>query len=373
MDTQSKLQLLADASRYDLACSCCTKKEDHRRRGDNGMWLYPVSLPNGGQSVLLKTLVSNSCVNDCRYCPLRASRDIPRCTLGSDEIAHVFLEYVRRMGIGGIFLSSAVAGNADSTMYRMNAVARILREKHRYRGYVHLKILPGASEEAIRDSLSLASTVSLNIEAPTRSTFQNLSRKKDYDRDIVEPVRLISELTRPGSQFEKVKQTTQFIVGASDETDSQLVRATYGLYKRLHFNRVYFSAYQRGAGDPSIPGEQSAASGDDLLTREHRLYQADWLIRKYGFSDDEIPFERNGNLLLAADPKKVWADRHPERFPININRAGRYELLRVPGLGPITVRRILEARRRGGRIHCLESLGLKGKQLATARQYVKIA
>ena len=374
MDTQAKLQMLADASRYDLACSCGTNKEEHRRRGQDGMWLYPVTLPSGGQSILLKTLVSNSCVNDCRYCPLRNGRDIPRCTLGSDEIARVFMGYVQRIGIHGIFLSSGVLGDADSTMDRMNAVARILRGKFQYRGYIHLKILPGASEEAIRDSLSLASAVSLNIEAPTRSTFQQLSRKKDYDCDIVGPIKRISELTSPGSQFEKVKQTTQFIVGASNETDSQLVRATYGLYKRLHFNRVYYSAYQRGAGDPAIPGEQSCSpSGDELLTREHRLYQADWLIRKYGFGDDEIPFGQDGNLSLAADPKKIWADRHSERFPININRADRFELLRVPGFGLITVRRILELRRNHGRIWSLESLGLKGKRLAAARTYVKIA
>ena len=231
-------------------------------------------------------------------------------------------------------------------------------KKYAYRGYIHLKVIPGASDAAIEDALSLASAVSLNIEAPTRSAFKLIATSKDYDRDIVHPIKKISALTARGSRYARVKQTTQFIVGASNETDSQIVTAAFRLYRRLRLNRVYFSAYQRGLGDPRLPGEQRvAAKPRDILIREHRLYQCDWLIRKYSFASDEIPFGEDGHLSLDCDPKEMWARRHPERFPIDVNRAEREELLRVPGLGLITVDRILSARKH----HRLRSLGDIGK------------
>ena len=372
MDTQQKLKLLADGSRYDLSCACGTQKDEHRRRGPGGVWLYPASLPNGGTSIMLKTLLSSACTNDCRYCPLRSDRDVPRCTLAPEEVACIFMDYVRAEGVFGLFLTSGVLRSPDYTMDRMLAAVRILRRRYEYRGYVHLKIIPGASDGAIEEALSLASAVSLNVEAPTRRTMAALSTRKNYERDIVGPVRLISRLTARGGPYAGVKQTTQFIVGASDETDTELVRATFGLYKRLRLSRVYFSAYQRGLGDPALPGERCTPHrGEDLLTREHRLYQADWLIRKYGFRDDEIPFEPDGNLSLAADPKELWARQHPERFPLDLNRADRFELLRVPGLGPLTVNRILAIRRGGGRLRRLEDLGRPGNLLRKAAGYVK--
>jgi len=372
MDTQQKLKLLADGSRYDLSCACGTKDgEDHRRRGPGGVWLYPASVPSGGTSVLLKTLLSSACANDCRYCPLRSDRDLARCTLAPEEVARVFMDYVRAEGVFGLFLTSGVLRSPDYTMDRMLAAVRILRRRYEYRGYVHLKIIPGASEAAIEEALGLASCVSLNVEAPTRRAMAALSTRKDYIRDIVRPMRLISRLTARGGPYAGVKQTTQFIVGASDETDTEIVRATYGLYKRLRLNRVYFSAYQRGLGDPALPGERrTPGRAQDLLAREHRLYQVDWLIRKYGFRDDEIPFEPDGSLSLAADPKEIWARQHPERFPLDIHRADRCELLRVPGLGPVTVRRILELRRRGGRIRSIDGLGKPNRRLRTAARYL---
>jgi len=373
VDTQRKLELLADASRFDLACACGARdNDDHRRRSPDGVWLYPVSLPRGGTSVMLKTLLSNVCVNDCRYCPFRNDRDIRRCTLAPEEVARVFMDYARRKKVFGLFLSSGVIRDPDHTMDRMVAVARILRTKYEYRGYLHLKVIPGASDAAIQELVSLASAVSLNVEVPKRSAFLALSQKKDYDRDIVQPLKRISELTAPGTRYARVKQTTQFIVGASDESDSDIVRATSGLYRRLRLNRVYFSAYQRGLGDPALPGEKpGTAQATDLLTREHRLYQADWLMRQYGFEADEIPFDKGGNLSLAADPKEIWARRHPEFFPLDINRADKYQLLRVPGFGPVTVSRILDLRKGGGKIWSLDQLGKPGKRLSKARQYVK--
>jgi predicted DNA-binding helix-hairpin-helix protein len=183
--------------------------------------------------------------------------------------------------------------------------------------------------------------------------------------------KLISKLTEPEAKYSRVHQTTQFVVGASDETDKEIVTYSWGLYKRMGLSRVYFSAYQRGLGDPDLPGERSPLTNADLLNREHRLYQTDWLIRKYGFSDNEIPFESDGNLSLTVDPKELWAVRHPELFPIDINHADKYELLRVPGLGPVTVNTILRMRKNGSKIRSMDSLGKVGKRLAKAKDYVK--
>ncbi len=335
--------------------------------------MYPASLPGGGASIMLKTLLSNSCVNDCRYCPLRNDRDIRRCTLAPEEVADVFMEYVRQRKVFGLFLTSAVIRNPDYTMDRMTAAAEILRRRFRYRGYLHLKIIPGASDAAIEKALSLASTVSLNVEVPKRSALSALSKMKDFDRHIVRPMKLISNLTSPGSRFARVKQTTQFIVGASDETDSDIVRATFGLYRRLRLNRVYFSAYQRGLGDPSLPGERNVPSDPDaILTREHRLYQADFLIRKYKWDIEDIFFEGDGSLSLEIDPKQRWAERHPEFFPVRVLSAGRDALLRVPGIGPITAGRIIKTRRQGA-ITSLKDIGLRGKRLQKASKYVVMA
>jgi predicted DNA-binding helix-hairpin-helix protein len=321
---------------------------------------------------MLKTLLSSACANDCRYCPLRRQRDVRRYTLTPEEVAAVFMDYVRRENVFGLFLTSGVLRDPDFTMDRLVAVARLLRGRYEYRGFIHLKVIPGASDAAIEEAVSLASAVSLNVEAPKRSAFAALSTTKDFDRDIVRPMKLIARLTARGSQYARVKQTTQFIVGASTETDSDIVQATFGLYRRLGLNRVYYSAYQRGLGDPTIPGERpGAAPPSDLLTREHRLYQVDWLIRKYGFDADEIPLEPDGNLSLAADPKEVWAQRHPERFPVDVNRADKFELLRVPGLGPITVNRILEIRARGSRVRSVADLGRPSQRLRRAESYLQ--
>lgn len=373
MDTEEKLRLLADASRYDLSCACGTRdSSDHRRRSGEGMWLYPVSLPSGGTSVMLKTLLSNACVNDCRYCPFRAERDVRRCALEAEEVAHVFLEYVRRLGIMGIFLSSGVLRDPDHTMERLCAVAEILRCKHQYRGYIHLKVIPGASEAAIEKALSLASAVSLNVEVPKRAAFLPLSTKKDYDRDIVAPLKRIAALTAPGMRYARVRQTTQFVVGASHEKDAEIIQATFGLYRRLGLDRVYYSAYQRGLGDPSVPGETSPRTAAELLTREHRLYQTDFLLRKYKWDEKDIPLEADGNLSLAVDPKQRWADQHPEFFPVRLKSAERGMLLRVPGLGPTMAKRILDGRREGC-VRGLREIGLRGRNLEKVTRYVVVA
>lgn len=374
MDALARLRELSDASQYDLSCACGTRQSgDHRTRGSDGTWLYPVSLPRGGTSIMLKTLMSNVCVNDCRYCPYRDSRDIPRCTIGPDELATLFMEYVRRKQVIGIFLSSGVVGTPDRTMTLLTDAARILRNRHRYCGYIHLKIIPGASDGAVDEALRLASTVSLNIETPGVGRFRQLSEKKDYMRDIIGPMRRISRLTGRGGPFSGVKQTTQFIVGASDETDAEIVRYTGSLYRKLNMGRVYFSAYQYGLGDASIPGErrEKRGDGDSGFLREHRLYQVDFLMRLYRFSESDITFDTQGNLSLNTDPKTMWALRNPGFFPVNVNRADRYRLLRVPGIGPRSARKII-AMRREGRIARVDHLPMKGAWLERARRYVEV-
>jgi len=256
-------------------------------------------------------------------------------------------------------------------MDRLITVARLLRVREKFRGYIHLKIIPGASDAAIEEAVSLSSAVSLNIETAGEEHFKTLSSVKDYKASIIRPLQLISRITGRGARYAGVKCTTQFVVGASDEKDSEIVRYTGGLYGRLHLARVYFSAYQRGLGDSGLPGECSSAAPRDVLTREHRLYQADWLLREYGFRADEIPFDGDGNLSLDVDPKEHWARLHPERFPVSLRKASRAELLRVPGIGDTSVCRIMEVRTAGGALPPLERL-LGEARAEKARPYVVV-
>ncbi len=356
-----KLRILSTDAQYDLSCACSCGSGDPRRRGLDQRWLYPVTLQDGGRSLMFKTLVSNVCANDCKYCPLRAGQDaVRRCSLTPEEIVGAFLPYWRSGQVIGLFLTSGVGGAPDAAMERMLATAEILRRHERFRGVLHLKIIPGASDAAIERALALASGVSLNIETAGAEHFAKLTTRKDYLNSVIAPLKRIAALTAKGARYERVKTSTQFVVGASDETDREVVRYMGGLYGRLGLQGIYFSAYQRGLGDPALPGETSAASNADLLMREHRLYQTDYLLRKYGFAADEIGFDAAGNLPLTVDPKEFWARRHPERFPVDVNRAEKADLLRVPGLGPVAVRRILAARRNGGRVRSLESLGVRG-------------
>jgi predicted DNA-binding helix-hairpin-helix protein len=366
-DTIEKLRILGRDGQYDLACACGSTKDEHRKRGPDGNWIYPVALPNGGKTILFKTLVSNACNNDCLYCPLRDKNDVRRCTLGIEETADVFMQYLRARQVFGLFLSSGLTGDADKTMARINAIASVVRRKHGFRGYIHLKILPGASPAAIEETLRLASAVSINIETPGAEYMARLSQKKDFLKDIIEPMKLISKLTAKGTRYERIKSTTQFIVGAAGETDKKIVRYMTGLYQRLKLNRVYFSAYQSAPGAESLSAE--AENPADRLLREHRLYQTDFLMRKYGFTDTDILFDGRDRLSLEKDPKQLWAEAHPEFFPININQADKFTLLRVPGLGPRTVRTILDCRKTG-RVNRLEDIMRRGKPMEKAKSHV---
>jgi predicted DNA-binding helix-hairpin-helix protein len=256
-------------------------------------------------------------------------------------------------------------------MEMLNGTARILRNRHRYKGFIHLKIIPGASDAAVEEAVSLASAVSLNIETTGAKRMRKLSSRKDYIRDIIEPIKLISRLTGKGTRYSRVKQTTQFIVGAADESDTEIVKYMSGLYDRLNMHRVYFSAYQNGLGDKELeaagPGAEKAA---DTFMREHRLYQVDFLLRRYGFKEKDILFGEDGKLSLETDPKEVWARNHPEFFPVNANYASKFDLLRVPGLGPITVGRILQ-QRRYAKLHRIEDVGKVGVLLKKAGGYIR--
>ncbi|MCP4650857.1 MAG: radical SAM protein [PVC group bacterium] len=368
-DVTEKLKILSKDSQYDLACACGTNEADRRHRSQDGKWIYPVSLPNGGQTILFKTLLSNHCTNNCKYCPLRVNQDAQRCTLNVEETVKTFLSYYESREVFGLFLSSGVIGTPDNTMARINAVARALRQR-RFRGYMHLKVIPGASDAAITETVSLASAVSINIETAGEENFKRLCTSKKYMDDIIRPLKLISQLTAKGTVYSGVKQTTQFIVGASQETDQEIVKYSGALYKNLGLSRVYFNAYQRGLGATDLPGENSVKTSADIITREHRLYQSDWLVRKYGFKADEIPFGNDGNLSLEIDPKEMWAKQHPEFFPVNVNLADKYRLLRVPGLGEITIKQIFMRRKCGQRLRSLNDIGKIGKLLKKAEKYI---
>ncbi len=365
---EEKLRILSTDSQYDLACACGTGTDDRRHRGGDGKWIYPITLPNGGKSVLFKTLVSNICENDCAYCPLRDGGAGRKCALKPEETAKVFLDYLKQRKVFGLFLSSGVTTSPDATMDRLNTTARILRQKYAFRGFIHLKIIPGASQAAIEDAVSLASAVSLNIETPGEKNMRKLSSRKRYLDDIIEPMKLISNLTAKGNKYSRVKQTTQFIVGPAGESDAEIVKYTAALYDRLNLSRIYFSAYQK----PNLETAEKTSDSQDANTtfvREHRLYQTDFLFRRYGFSESDIIFDENGRLSLTTDPKQLYADAHPEKFPININNAPKLDLLKVPGLGPITVNRILKIRRKSN-IHRIEDFCKPTKTSQKAQSYL---
>jgi len=389
MDVSEKLDILARDAQYDLSCACSTKNPiEHRRKTKEGNWLYPVTVASGGTGIMLKTLMTNACSNDCRYCPLRQNQDTPRLGLNPEELAAFFMALLTKRPLIGIFLSSGVMGTADATMARLAATAEILRYTYRYKGYIHIKIIPGASQAAIDHVLKLASAVSLNIETPGPEHFSKLSQKKRYQQDIIEPLKYISEQTARGTAHARVSKTSQFIVGASDESDREILGYSWGMYKRLGFDRLYFSAYQSGLGDPSIPGEQRRLSlleqppaaglllpdpslaSDGLLKREHRLYQADFLFRQYGFSYDDLLFNNFGNLDLSKDPKQLWAEAHPDFYPVSLGHASKDELLRVPGLGPALVRRIVKERA-STTIKTLDSIPMPRYLIEKARPYVR--
>ncbi len=361
MDVEQKLDILADASKFDLACACRFKDEPGRTRGTDGRWVYPAVLPSGRKVMLLKTLQSNACVNDCVYCPFNRRRDLARCSLDPDQMARTFMDLLRSNRVSGLFLSSGVPDSPDQTMARMLGTVEILRHRFAFKGYIHLKIIPGTSAASIEQAVRLATRVSVNIEAPNAERLARLSTRKRFHEDILSAMQTITDLRARINR--RCHQTTQFVVGAAEESDREIVTATARLYERFKMERVYFSAYQDPVSrEPTqaslfegMPMPRTRRAGNEGFVREHRLYQVDFLLRKYGFTRQDILFDDQGNLSLEEDPKTRWARTHPDFFPVALNTADPSQLLRVPGIGPLAAQRIIQARTQG-RIHCPEDL-----------------
>ncbi|MFC2030476.1 radical SAM protein [Chloroflexota bacterium] len=339
MDLIQKVEMLGEAAQYDL-CGVPVST-DHRRRDRFDRSVYPASLPNGKRIRVLKVLQTNICEKRCGYCGIRASRDVPRASFESEELARAF-DRIHRAGIvDGLFLSSGVCTNAG-TMDRLIATVEIIRRRYEFAGYVHLKILPGASEAHIERAVQLAHRVSVNLEAPNPDRLSVIAPHKDYFGELSEPMRFAQQLIdESGGRLAPAGQTTQFVVGAAGESDSEILSTSARLYEELGLARAYYLAFN------PVPGTPLDGIPPTPQWRERRLYQADWLLRFYGFSYDDLVFDSGGYLSRTADPKLLHARNHPQRFPVELNRASRRDLLRVPGLGPRSIARILHWRRQG--------------------------
>ena len=352
MDVRAKLRILADAAKYDASCASSGAK----RRG-NGKGLGSAEsigichsyTPDGRCVSLLKILLTNYCVYDCTYCVNRVSSDVPRARFTVQEVVWLTLEFYRRNYIEGLFLSSGIIQSPDYTMEQLVAAARELRMVHHYNGYIHLKAVPGASVELMDQAGRLADRISANIELPTDPDLRRLAPQKTHGEIRQAMVQLGSKIEQARAErsestkapsFAPAGQSTQMIVGATPTPDATILATASELYAKHRLRRVYYSAY---SPIPDCDGRLPSISPP--LVREHRIYQADWLMRFYGFSASELTTPARPNLDLSMDPKLAWALRHREFFPIDINRAGRSALLRVPGIGARNVSRILRIRR----------------------------
>jgi putative DNA modification/repair radical SAM protein len=339
VDVVQKIEALGESAQYDL-CNACGAAT--RQRDDLGRWIYPAALPDGKRVRVLKVLMTNVCEKNCYYCGIRARRDVPRTSFAPDELARAFERMHRADLVDGLFLSSAVCAGPDQTMERMLACVEMIRTKYEFCGYIHLKMLPGASEAHIRRALQLAHRVSVNLETTNADRLAAIAPRKDFYQELARPMAIAKRLIDDsGGRLAPAGQTTQFVVGAAGEPDQEILSTTARLYAELDLRRAYYSAFQPVPGTPLDGLEPTPA------WREHRLYQADWLLRFYGFAFEDLVFDTGGNLPRTADPKLMYARAHPELFPVEVNRASREELLRVPGLGPRSVGRVLQWRRQG--------------------------
>ena len=348
-----KLKILAGAAKYDVSCASSGTKRGNTQGGIGNATAWGIchSFAEDGRCIsLLKIMLSNYCIYDCAYCYNRKSNDIPRTSFTPEEIASLTIEFYRRNYIEGLFLSSGVLINPDHTMERMVLVAKKLRTEHRYNGYIHLKTIPGASQQLIADAGRWADRLSVNIEIPTENNLKILAPDKDF-KSVLEPMKIIStgileskeerRSHRNAPLFSPSGQSTQLIVGATNDTDHTILKLSSALYTRRDLKRVYYSGYiPVNSYDSRLP-----AISAPPLRREHRLYQADWLMRFYGFRSNEIVNEENPNLDLELDPKVTWALRHPHLFPVDVNTADPLMLLRIPGVGTKSVQLILMARK----------------------------
>lgn len=353
MDIMEKLKILSAAARYDVACTS-SGVDRGGARGKTGNAVAAGichSFSSDGRCIsLLKVLLSNDCIYDCKYCLSRSSNDVTRTSFFPQELAELMMNFYRRNYIEGLFLSSAVLQNPDYTMEQMIEAIAIIRNQYNFNGYIHVKAIPGADERLTERLGLLVDRMSINIELPSQSSLKMLAPQKNAEK-ILTPMRQIadgitqskSELTifQHAPSFVPAGQSTQMIIGATKDTDYTILQLSEGLYNKYKLKRVFFSAYTPVVSDPLLPALTSAPP----LLHEHRLYQADWLMRFYGFKADEIVNTRYPNMNLAIDPKCNWALRHMEQFPVEINKASFEKLLRVPGIGVIGARKIVRARK----------------------------
>ncbi len=374
---QDKLAILSDAAKYDASCaSSGGERRDARAGGlgsSGGSGICHAYTPDGRCISLLKILMTNFCIFDCAYCINRVSSNVERARFTVEEVVTLTLEFYRRNYIEGLFLSSGVIKSPDQTMADMARIARTLREEHGFRGYIHLKTIPDAAPELIREAGLWADRLSINVELPHDASVRRLAPEKRPEtiRGAMAQVRLEGEAAKDRShsgkrppRFAPAGQSTQMIVGADNTDDVTILKTSVRLYTGYKLRRVYYSAFS------PIPDASSALPlVRPPLMREHRLYQADWLLRFYGFSAEEIATGATaGHLDLAIDPKLAWALKHRDQFPVDVNRAGREVLLRVPGFGAKTVDRILAARR--GQMIRFEDLTRLGARMKVARPFV---
>jgi putative DNA modification/repair radical SAM protein len=378
LDLRRKLSILADAAKYDASCSSSGSAKRNSVGGKGmgsteGMGICHAYTPDGRCVSLLKILLTNFCIYDCAYCINRASSNVQRARFSVEEVVDLTLNFYRRNYIEGLFLSSGIIRSGDYTMEELVRVARTLREVHDFRGYIHLKLIPEADPKLVEEAGLYADRLSANIELPRDEALHRLAPQKDVSviKKAMGQVRLKVEAARPGKRdrikppkFAPGGQSTQLIVGADGAPDTEILDRSASLYGGYGLRRVYYSAFS------PIPDSSSALPlSKPPLMREHRLYQADWLMRFYGFSSPEIGEAATGGMLdLAIDPKLAWALNSREQFPVDVNRASREMLLRVPGLGVKAVDRIVSVRRY--RTLRLEDVGRLTRSVEKVRPFI---
>ncbi|CUH98268.1 putative DNA modification/repair radical SAM protein [Leisingera aquaemixtae] len=378
MSVRDKLAILSDAAKYDASCasSGSSKRDSRDGKGlgsNTGAGICHAYAPDGRCISLLKILMTNFCIYDCAYCINRVSSNVPRARFTPDEVVKLTVEFYRRNYIEGLFLSSGIIRSPDATMSDMVQIARKLREEENFRGYIHLKTIPDAAPELIAEAGRLADRLSINVELPTDASVRQHApeKKPEQIRKAMADVRLRGEAAKDRShtgkrppRFAPAGQSTQVIVGADGSSDAVILGQSTRLYGSYGLRRVYYSAFS-----PIPDASARLPLVSPPLVREHRLYQADWLLRFYGFGLEEITSAApDGNLDLEIDPKLAWALAHRGLFPLDVNRASREELLRVPGFGVRTVNRILSTRRH--RALRYEDLQRMGALLKKARPFI---
>jgi predicted DNA-binding helix-hairpin-helix protein len=362
MDSLQRLKMLSSQMDFEPAEEHGCKMLDSSK---NPGFVHNAVMPNGKSIPLLKTLLTSACERDCYYCPFRAGRDFRRTTLQPDELAHIFMAMHRAGIVEGLFLSSGLAGGGIRTQDKLLDTADILRTKHHFRGYLHLKIMPGADKDQVRQAMQLANRVSLNLEAPNSERLSILAPHKEFKEELLQPLIWVEEIrkSKHWDSQRKPSVATQFVVGGAEESDLELLSTTDYLYRMLGLQRAYYSPFRPVENTPL---ENKSPT---KLQRESRLYQASFLIRDYGFSVEEMPFDQEGNLPQNSDPKLSWAKANLNGKPIELNIASKHQLLRVPGIGPRSASAILAIRKQA-KINNLEQLRRIGVNPSKALPYI---